>query len=611
MNNATFKTIGEILYRPLAGKPGYKEIVIPNYQRGYKWAVKSNNGVSSVEKLLADIENPCRNDYDYFLQGITVQEDENNLIVIDGQQRLTTIYLLIWYSGGKAAISDINFKYDIREKSETFLTGLKSDESPGVMNSDEIDQKFKPSDSDEQDIYYFKEAIGQIHGFLAKKKDIVVKLVNYIKNRLKVIYITVDSQEKAVRTFTMMNGAKATMLDEELVKAELLRQVSRPLPKEVKTVTSIDYGLDLLRDICAEDWETTNLRSRYAREWDRWLYWWNREDVGNFFGTHTPMGLLLDYFHRGKEENKKQVFSFSSFSKLLKDTKTAAIESDAEMLEINIRTKHVFKELRHLQKSFEDMYDDPIVHNWLGLSFKCDIQNEKYDIIRYFLNNKNDKKALEWYAKCKMAGATHLQIITPDKKEELDSVQQSFLSALLDKAAFNTAKRQCYVYLMYLNVVEDNRLNVSGKFCGRKFDFTVWTEKSLEHIFPKSKVYHTDETGDYWRGDDEKCSEEEKAAITAGDGTWLAREEIESESEAKITEHSIGNLVLLYKGNNSEFGNKTFEEKKRTFFDVNAGFQSRNLLHSVSKFAKSDWRAKEIVENYNEIIKQTETLYEK
>ena len=41
------------------------------------------------------------------------------------------------------------------------------------------------------------------------------------------------------------------------------------------------------------------------------------------------------------------------------------------------------------------------------------------------------------------------------------------------------------------------------------------------------------------------------------------------------------------------------------------GFRSRNLLHSIAKFSKSDWRAEEIAEYYNEMKTQIDTLYEK
>lgn len=590
MDNATFKTIGEILYPPLYSER--REILIPNYQRGYKWSVKNerkgSTDISAVEKLLADIIDPCINETDYFLQGITVQEDEKTVTIIDGQQRLTTIYLLLWYTGGPKAIADITLKYVVRKTSEIFLEELKS--------RDFSKDWTVPTESDGQDIYYFKQAIIQMASFFKGKDELKAKIGEYIRRHIKVIYITVDNMEKAVRTFTMMNGAKANMLDEELVKAEILRQVSRPLPNDCVRTTSfgLDYLFDMLSYGYAEEWTATALRGRCAREWDKWLYWWNRKDVRDFFYVSTPMGLLLDFYYRNKT-GKNLGFSFASFSKLIKG---------AGSLEINRCTKHIFKELKHLQKSFEDVYNDPVTYNWLGLSLKCEESNEKYEILRYFIENRNDQKLQEWYAKCRMVGATHLEIISMDE-DGLQSKQMMFINSILSPNAYKVARDQCYKFLLYLNIREDNNL-------GRKFDFSIWSEKSLEHIFPKSKVYHIEENGDYYRGDDFKCSEDEVAAIKSGDISWIARTEIESKTVNKITEHSIGNLVLLYGRNNSEFRNKSFSEKKKTFFNVkDDGFRSRNLLHSISKFAKSDWREEEIAEYYNEINKQLNTLYEK
>ena len=97
MNKATFKTIGEILASSTERR---KQIIIPNYQRGYKWAVKYQNGnvsePSAVEKLLSDIKPYVEKKNEYFLQGITVLEQNDEIILIDGQQRITTLYLLLW-----------------------------------------------------------------------------------------------------------------------------------------------------------------------------------------------------------------------------------------------------------------------------------------------------------------------------------------------------------------------------------------------------------------------------------------------------------------------------------------------------------------------------------
>ena len=595
MNEATFKTIGEIL-TPSGGKQ-VRHIVIPNYQRGFKWAVQDWNGktkeLSAVEKLLNDLEMPCRNESDYFLQGITVQEKEDAIVLIDGQQRVTTMYLLLWYLGGPNAIADIDLQYEIREKSGDFLWSLK--------NIDRSQQAvFEPSAEDDQDVYYFKQAILQMGNFFEGRDELLGEMADYIKRQVKVIYITVDTVEKAVRTFTMMNGAKANMLDEELVKAEMLRLVSRPTSKNMVATTSLEGGLELLRDICAEDWETTALRSRYAREWDKWACWWNRADVQGFFNVETPMGLLLEYYFKQNSVDNKARFDFDGFSKqfLKKGDTRETIQN----------TKHVFKSLRHLQKSFEDIYADFKAYNWLGLSLKSDGGNEKYEIVSYFIENKNEKKKLERYAKCKMAGCTHAEITSEDKENVLCDKQEGFKSALLQPDVYHNAWFQCCKFLMYLNILEDNKLS-------RKFDFSIWGNKSLEHIFPKSRVFHVGEDGERYRGDNQKCTEGEIATIESGSREWLARKEIAELSDSELTEHGIGNLVLLYGNNNSEFGNKSFSEKKEAYFkvsnDKDKDLRSRNLLHSVSKFANSDWRAKEIVDYYKEITTQLNRLYEK
>ena len=95
MNKATFKTIGEILTPPIGNREC--TIVVPNYQRGYKWAVKYKNGsvceLSAIEKLLYDIRPYVEKKSDYFLQGITVlkrkeNDDKNDdIILIDTRNR--------------------------------------------------------------------------------------------------------------------------------------------------------------------------------------------------------------------------------------------------------------------------------------------------------------------------------------------------------------------------------------------------------------------------------------------------------------------------------------------------------------------------------------------
>ncbi|MDR1792569.1 MAG: DUF262 domain-containing HNH endonuclease family protein [Bacteroidales bacterium] len=581
-----FKTLQEYLYQ------NGKQFVVPNYQRGYKWAVKEDNMRSEVEKLMDNLINAFKSNIpSYFLQGVTVCEEDNNIVLIDGQQRTTTLYLLLWCIG-KEKIKDIDLQYKIRQKSEEFIKKLKDNN----FDYTEFDK-----DNLVQDIFYFKKAIEQIQEKLTKidNKDAFCK---YILDNVQILYIVID-KDKATKTFTMMNGSKATMLQEELIKAEMLRLVSVPDKENKEVSTSVDENLDELKEIIAKDWETNALRSRYAREWDKWLYWWNREDVKEFFNAETPMGLLLEYYYKRdyykRAKNDKSAFNFDNFRPLITDKK---------------KTKDVFKGLRDLQKSFEDIFNTPKIFNALGLVLYAEgirnAEDKKFETINYFIENKKDTTILADYAKWRLVGATHRQITKAndlrEDEETKENKAENALYQLSQKFVYQNAYEFAAKQLLRLNVEEDNKLN-NGK--GRKFDFSIYANgKSLEHIHPKSKAYHS-ETQKNDNGEEIKLIYKdgidnflEKKPDGKG---WLNRDDL-----TDCTEHSIGNLLLLDKNENSKFNNSDFETKKGYYFDTRTAFKSRNLLHTIAVFANSNWGKGEIENNQKDFIERFEKDYE-
>ena len=566
-----FKTLKEYLYPD----NGHKIFVIPNYQRGYKWSVKTDNEDTSVEHLIKSLKNAysSKNGQQFFLQGVTVVEDGESVILIDGQQRTTTLYLLLWCLGRNNVIGNrnIDLDYSIRKQSKDYLNKLKLEG---------FDYQSEDPENLNQDIFYFKQAICQIKEQIREiDKD---SFASFILNKVSLLYIVVD-REKAVRTFTMMNGQKARMHDEELVKAEMLHIVSKISDTvNVPALSRLEDTFFILKEISSKEWETNALRSKYAREWDKWLYWWNREDVKDFFNTHKPMGLLLEYYYIRRQ--KENAFSFRSFKEFLPD-------GDAK------QTKDVFKALRDLQKDFEDVFNDPISFNYL----KCALigssgdTEDKYNIIMYFIKNKRKRDLLEYYAKWRLLGATHIEITEPytndPTKEDgkIDNVKKreerarKMLEDLSKAQVYKMYDDLLYKQLLRLNVEEYNKLN-SGD--GVKFDFSIWANKSLEHILPKSNFYHIETIEDgqskYIRGDGEVISEEMAKNL-------MNTADVFQSEPQRFSEHCIGNLVLLYGKNNSEFGKLPFEKKKEKFFNNERSFESRNLLHTISSFASSKW----------------------
>ena len=200
-NKTCFKTLREYLYGDTNSI-----FVIPNYQRGYKWSVRMKNkgelGLSSIQGLLDNLidayKRACKSG-DYFLQGVTVSEfknkGENKIILIDGQQRTTSLYFILWCLG-QENIGAIQIQYDVREGSQIFLKRLKE-----IRNGEDVRQcmsrvEDKLSDGrkysdivkndESQDVHYFFEALSQINERISAVDK--VKFLQYILDHVSLLY---------------------------------------------------------------------------------------------------------------------------------------------------------------------------------------------------------------------------------------------------------------------------------------------------------------------------------------------------------------------------------------------------------------------------------------
>ncbi len=535
---------------------------------------------------------------DIFIQGITVSEFENDIVLIDGQQRTTLFYLMLKYLGYNDTFT---IRYDIRKESNRFLNDLD------LSQIEENDQE------EFQDIYYFKKTLRivseHLSGFDSGKKSL---FLNYLLDKVKFLYIDIP-KDKATKVFSMMNGNKAEMKSEELIKAELLR------------LASLNYGDFEKKDDKekhAIEWDNNMLRSRYAREWDKWLQWWNKEDVKAFFKVDNAMGLLISTYQSGRNK----VLTFNSF-------KHEFFERQKP-----VYAKMTFEGLKRLQKRFEYAFNNPIIHNLSGAIMRVGYKDsfikwyffgdKASSTDMYSIGSKVTDEELRRYYKYSFLGLSHKTIIENDTKDFNDEFEEVY-QILESNNLYNENAEQAFRLLLRLNIDEDNRQD-EGK--GRPFDFSIWDRndsrgRSLEHIYPKSKVYHEEKQNEgtikYFNGNGDELLKN----IIDNDSSYLNRSECTSDHEGKTisaSEHSIGNLVLLYKDDNSSFNNSSFDEKKSMFFkypQYNANgddakrikmiFKSRHLLHTIFKFASSTWNGESIATNKYETLKEFKEYYGK
>lgn len=276
--------------------------------------------------------------------------------------------------------------------------------------------------------------------------------------------------------------------------------------------------------------------------------------------------------------------------------------------------KYLFSQLRDCQHKFEDVFSLPKEANCFGVIMRLlSNDQDKIGFIKAYFGytGKNDKcnvQDLKLVVDLLLIGFTYKNIVHHDfeKKDKIEEFRQT----LAQNPIYGVNNELAYNYLLVRNVERDTELN-------RKFDFTIVAgNRSLEHVYPKSMVLHL-QNNDIYRGDSEPLKYEkdfkdedfnkQNGSLKLGEiimeKGYISRDDIQNHwkdlvkdnsselsldlASVILSEHSIGNLLLLYGNNNSEFGNMLPEKKRQSYFDLSkVFFSSRHLLHTVFSFAQ-------------------------
>ena len=185
---------------------------IPSYQRGYRW---KSYEVKDLLNDISDFQPRLINDTDdktwYCLQPIVVRaENDGKFEVIDGQQRLTTIYLILHYLNQDFLESKrdklFTLEYETRKFDQDFLLNI------GSCTSDE-----------NIDFSYISDAYQTISDWFDEKGDDFDKgdFRSKFKFNTKVIWYQ-SYEENPIDIFMRINVGKIPLTNSELIKALFL-----------------------------------------------------------------------------------------------------------------------------------------------------------------------------------------------------------------------------------------------------------------------------------------------------------------------------------------------------------------------------------------------------
>ncbi|MEM0577381.1 DUF262 domain-containing protein [Flavobacterium polysaccharolyticum] len=206
-NVLELKTINELLKY---------NFFIPSYQRGYRWSeneiIDLLNDISEFKPR--EVENSNDKTW-YCLQPIVVKKINNNLFeVIDGQQRLTSIYLILFrlnqFSAEEHRETLFELEYETRKESSTFLKELAN------LNDDNLEYQ-------NIDFHYIFQAYKAIKQWFADKGNSFnrYEFLSNFQYNTKVIWYE-NLEEDSISIFTRINIGKIPLTNSELIKALFL-----------------------------------------------------------------------------------------------------------------------------------------------------------------------------------------------------------------------------------------------------------------------------------------------------------------------------------------------------------------------------------------------------
>lgn len=214
---------------------------IEAYQRGYRW------GKEEVKHLLEDIHE-VPDGQKYCLQPVVVKAINNDFELIDGQQRLTTLYLIMKYL---STYIDINYsiEYTTREGSRKLLEQIEQTDCSSITarNIDEL---------------FIKRSYCFIKEWFSADKGKMMSFANKLRKYVTVIWYEVDDSEDSVSIFTRLNIGKISLNNAELVKALFLsrgkkisdgRYAGNPYGIGEKKQEEIAFGWDAMEKMLHDE----------------------------------------------------------------------------------------------------------------------------------------------------------------------------------------------------------------------------------------------------------------------------------------------------------------------------------------------------------------------
>lgn len=557
---------------------GHKiQFVIPVYQRNYDWLI------DNCDQLFSDLVKLSRsNRCSHFFGSIVTSSADSsyNRLVIDGQQRLTTISLLLLagIKAVKAGAIEISEESKIEEAYEVFLKAKFCNSERKIklvpIENDRIayDKIFNEEDSFDEDSKVTRN-YRHFYDLLTRKPQALSfdQLLDAIE-RLQIISIELDSDDDAQLIFESLNSTGLALTEADKIRNYLLMSLTpeeqhmcfKNYWQKIEQATE-NQPTKFLRDYLTiqQQLQRPVRQSNIYYEWKKYMDGHERKE---------ELVKMLDYAHYYQQVTEAKL-STAKLSEKMRHI--CNIETDVT----NVFFIQFLKYASANNLSEDEIFKViDLVENYLARRIVCNMPGNALTQVFCALH-KDVLKSIEEYSSANVElGNSYSDILTyhimrRDGNYQLPRDMQ-FVESIKTRDAYHMLKPfQIFLFERLENSVHGEYNDVATDM--KKKDATI------EHIMPQTL------NGDW------------KAML--GDNF----EEIQDKYL-----HTFANLTLT--GINSELSNKPFEIKrdgKKIGNEIYPGYKNSKYRQTKNVTLCDKWTEIELQNRCNEIVATFLRLY--
>lgn len=554
---------------------------IPDYQRPYVW------GEDQITLLLDDVLYAALNtsDTEYFLGSLvlhfkTVNKNGSSYIensVLDGQQRLITLYLMyavirditknntlqttcanaIYQEDNKfdGIPERLRIEFEIRDDVENFIDNFIKPEK-GTLKEEELIELSKKSKN--VSIKSMANAILILHKWFSNKNTIEIDtLFSYFRQYVILIYVASAELEDAFRLFTVLNDRGIKLRSSDILKAQNLKEVS-----DTKKQKEYAKFWEELEGELEEDFDLflSHIRTILVKEKARYDLLKEFED--NIYKKHLlekgkeTFELLKSYkehydtIFSGNNYDLNKNWAFDNLISVLEDTSLSDIWVPPLLMYLKVFGKNNIND-------FLIKLDNKFSADWIA---------RETPTVRF----QAMAKIIEEIERCNNDSSL------PTKNEKINSLLKS------DSFKF---KFNDFIYQIKSSDIYGKGF---ARYLLRKIDYLLdkpsYTERrnsyknmSIEHILPQNPKENSQ---------------------------WL-KDFINEQREEWV--NKLGNLVLISRIKNASQGRLDFMDKKSKYFDKNI----ETFPNSLKVMQENEkWNISTLEKNHKRLIKLLEEHYQ-